>query len=65
MSYLFGGLNHQIEHHLFPSMPRPNLVKVKPIVESFCAEVGLPYAEESPWGSFREVVAHFRSTRAH
>ncbi len=62
-SYLFGGLNHQIEHHLFPSMPRPNLAKARPIVREFCAEVGLPYAERSVFSSFREVVRHFRSTR--
>lgn len=62
-SYLFGGLNHQIEHHLFPAMPRPNLVKARPIVRSFCAEFDLPYAENSMFGSFREVVQHFRSTR--
>jgi fatty acid desaturase len=62
-SYLLGGLNHQIEHHLFPSMPRPNLVRARPLVRSFCKEVGLPYAENSLWGSFTEVVRHFRSTR--
>jgi fatty acid desaturase len=63
ISYLFGGLNHQIEHHLFPSMPRPNLRKARPIVKSFCEEVGLPYTETSLYNSFRQVVQHFRSTR--
>ena len=28
-----GGLNHQIEHHLFPSMPRPNLRQARPLIE--------------------------------
>ena len=32
-----GGLNYQIEHHLFPSMPRPNLRLVQPIVRAYCA----------------------------
>lgn len=63
MNYLLGGLNYQIEHHLFPSMPRPNLRRARPIVKSFCEEIGLPYAERSLFGSFREVVHHFRSTR--
>ena len=35
-----GGLNYQIEHHLFPSMPRPNLRKVQPMVREFCASTG-------------------------
>src|SRR5262249_13634203 len=33
-----GGLNYQIEHHLFPSMPRPHLRLAQPIVRQFCAE---------------------------
>ena len=32
-----GGLNYQIEHHLFPSMPTPNLRKAQPIVREYCA----------------------------
>ena len=39
-----GGLNYQIEHHLFPSMPTPNLRKAQPIVREFCAEIGVSYA---------------------
>src|SRR5690606_19935359 len=31
-----GGLNYQIEHHLFPSMPRPNLRRAAPIVAEYC-----------------------------
>ena len=34
MTMLMGGLNYQIEHHLFPSMPRPNLRHVQPMVRS-------------------------------
>ena len=30
-----GGLNYQIEHHLFPAMPTPNLRKAQPIVEAY------------------------------
>jgi len=43
MDWFAGGLNFQIEHHLFPTMPRHNLLKVKPIIEKFCKEHGLPY----------------------
>jgi fatty acid desaturase len=45
--WLLGGLNHQIEHHLFPSMPRPNLRRAGAVVRAHCADVGLPYASES------------------
>lgn len=37
-SLLFGGLNYQIEHHLFTNMPRNNLKRAKPTVEKFCQE---------------------------
>jgi len=43
MNWFCGGLNLQIEHHLFPTMPRHNLIKVKPIVEQFCKENNLMY----------------------
>ena len=33
-----GGLNYQIEHHLFPSMPRPSLRRAQPLVSAFCSE---------------------------
>ena len=63
MSYAMGGLNHQIEHHLFPAMPRPNLIKARPIVMNFCKRHDLPYAEASAFDSVRQVVAHFKKTR--
>ena len=42
---LLGGLNYQIEHHLFPSMPRPNLRHAQPLVREFCLRHDLPYTE--------------------
>ena len=42
-----GGLNYQIEHHLFPAMPTPNLRKAQPIVQAYCAELGVPYEATS------------------
>ena len=41
------GLNHQVEHHLFPSCPRNKLPLLKPYVLSTCEELGLPYVDES------------------
>ena len=48
---VMGGLNYQIEHHLFPSMPRPNLKKVQPIVHTYCEVAGVPYTEVGSYPS--------------
>jgi len=47
MDWIAGGLNYQVEHHLFPTVPRHNLSKLKPIVETFCSENDLPYMSYS------------------
>jgi fatty acid desaturase len=53
-----GGLNYQIEHHLFPGMPSPNLRKAQPIVQAYCAEVGVPYEETSLVASYRQALRY-------
>ena len=53
-----GGLNYQIEHHLFPSMARPHLRKVQPIVKEFCAARGIRYTETTLIGSYKIVIAY-------
>jgi len=55
---LMGGLNYQIEHHLFPSMPRPNLRRVQPTVRAFCADRGISYTETSLTRSYAIVVRY-------
>jgi fatty acid desaturase len=45
MSIFMGGLNHQVEHHLFPNMPRPNLLKAREVVREYCATHDIPYTE--------------------
>jgi fatty acid desaturase len=55
-----GGLNHQIEHHLFPSMPTPNLRKARPVVREFCAEIGVTYHETSLLRSWAEALGQLR-----
>ncbi len=56
--FIFGGLDSQIEHHLFPTMPRANLRRARATVGPFCAEHGIPYTEQSPWHAYREIVRH-------
>ena len=57
-TFLLGGLNYQIEHHLFPSMPRPNLPRVQGLVRDFCAATDLGYREENFVESFRLIIHH-------
>ncbi|MFG2447987.1 acyl-CoA desaturase [Streptomyces sp. NPDC048512] len=56
--WFLGGLNYQIEHHLFPSMPRPHLRRVQPLVRTYCAEVGIAYAETGLVDSYRQALRH-------
>jgi fatty acid desaturase len=57
--FLFGGLNYQIEHHLFPNLPRANLGRCHEVVRPFCLAQGLPYEEVSVWESYRQTFAAF------
>ena len=63
-TFMLGGLNYQIEHHLFPSMPRPNLRRVQGLVRDFCTDTGLGYSEESFAGSFRQIISHLSDSGA-
>jgi len=58
--FLFGGLDTQIEHHLFPSMPRANLRPARELVRPFCQELRIDYSEQTPWRAWREVLVHLR-----
>jgi fatty acid desaturase len=64
VDFALGGLNYQIEHHLFPNMPRPNLRHAQPLVRAFCAHHGLPYAEASLFGSYAQAVRHLHAVGA-
>lgn len=59
--FMMGGLNHQIEHHLFPSMPRPNLKLAKPLVQAHCAEHDVAYTETGLWRSYQIVVQYLNA----
>lgn len=58
VDFLYGGLNYQIEHHLFTMMPRNRLGKARPIVMAFCQERGIPYYETGTLRSYREILSH-------
>ena len=56
-----GGLNYQIEHHLFPSMPRPHLKLVRPVVRAYCADRDVAYAEVGFFASYAAVVDYLNN----
>ncbi|MFE0801276.1 fatty acid desaturase family protein [Streptomyces sp. NPDC058812] len=56
--WFLGGLNYQIEHHLFPSMPRPHLRLARSMVRAHCRDLGIPYAETGLIDSYRQALRH-------
>jgi fatty acid desaturase len=61
---LMGGLNYQIEHHLFPNMPRPNLRRAQPLIRAFCTRHNIPYTEATMFGSYAEAIRHLHHVGA-
>ncbi|WP_200837505.1 fatty acid desaturase family protein [Ruania rhizosphaerae] len=55
---LMGGLNRQIEHHLFPSMPRPALREVQPLVREHCDDLDITYTEVGFFSSYATVIRY-------
>jgi fatty acid desaturase len=56
-----GGLNYQIEHHLFPSMPRPNLRHSQVLIREFCQQRDLPYCQSGLVGSYLQALRYLNS----
>ncbi|MFI7009392.1 fatty acid desaturase family protein [Streptomyces sp. NPDC050145] len=56
--WFLGGLNYQIEHHLFPSMPRPHLRLAQPMVKAHCRDLGIPFTETGLVDSYRQALRH-------
>ncbi len=45
LDFYYGGLNSQIEHHLFPRVSHDRYRAMRPIVREFCRERGIDYQE--------------------
>jgi len=56
--FALGGLNYQIEHHLFPSMPRCNLRRAQRLVKECCAGQHVPYVETGLISSYGQALRH-------
>jgi fatty acid desaturase len=56
--FWYGGLNYQIDHHLFPTVARNKLRELQNIVKAFCRERGIPYHETSFVESYKEIFQY-------
>jgi fatty acid desaturase len=59
--FALGGLNYQIEHHLFPSMPRPNLRHSRLLVRTFCRDNDVLYTETGLFDSYAQALRHLNT----
>lgn len=58
VGWFMGGLHLQVEHHLFPYVPRHNLGKVRTLLEPLCAKHNIPYRSTTMWEGTKEVLGH-------
>lgn len=65
LNYVCGGMQYQIEHHIFPRIPLYKLSTVKPLIQQYCAERGIDYREENLWDiskrNYKNIENHARA----
>jgi fatty acid desaturase len=61
VGFFLGGLQHQIEHHLFPSMPRPALAQARALVRAHCAGQQIHYEETRLWAAYARVARYLNA----
>jgi fatty acid desaturase len=64
IDFWYGGLNYQIEHHLFPKMPRNKLKEARLIVKSFCQKYSIAYCETNFSETYRDIHQYFQRIAA-
>jgi len=64
VDFALGGLNYQVEHHLFPNMPRPSLRRAQVVVREFCAQHGIDYTQCGWLASYGHVLRHLHAVGA-
>jgi fatty acid desaturase len=64
VDFLYGGLNYQVEHHLFPTMPQMNLSRCRKIVMAYCEGNGIRYHEVGVLASYQEVYRYLKQVSA-
>ncbi len=61
LNWYAGGLNFQIEHHLFPKISHVHYASIAPIVRATCEEFGVRYNSYTSW--IDAIIAHWRSLK--
>ena len=61
--WFYGGLNTQVEHHLYPKAPRFYLLKAARITEEFCLKHDITYITRTPWQSYRDIYLFLKANR--
>lgn len=61
VTFFMGGLNYQIEHHLFPDMPRQHLREANQLVKEHCVLMGIPYTETRLMHSYGIVIRYLNT----
>ncbi len=64
LDFYYGGLNSQIEHHLFPRVPHHRYRAMRPLVRAFCDKHGLTYQQTSLYRALASVGNHLGSMTA-
>jgi fatty acid desaturase len=64
VDFWYGGLNYQIEHHLFPTMPRNKLRLARPLVKAFCEQHAVTYCETSLFQSYKDMLRFLHQVSA-
>ena len=62
--FWYGGLNYQVEHHLFPSMARNQLREAQVIIHQFCRDLDITYHETSMFHSYVEILEYLHLVSA-
>jgi linoleoyl-CoA desaturase len=63
LGWFIGGLNFQIEHHLFPRISHAHYARIAPVVQRICAERDIPYRVHQTFGE--ALRSHYRLLRAN
>ena len=61
VNWFTGGLNHQVEHHIFPHISHVHYTKISKIVRETAKEFNLPYNEYKT--TRKAIIAHFKHLR--
>lgn len=61
VAFLMGGLQNQIEHHLFPNMPRPALARARPVVQEYCRRHDIGYTQATLGQAYGSLVRHLNT----